>query len=628
MFGNFLYFIIVLLIYTTYQPPEEANMDFSEAVFLFLLLFLLFYCLTMFLFRNLERQLIIGKSQRLSHAFDTLITRQSIMAVTFFAVNIYGLSLPAFLSEIPLLKSIPTLAALIFICMFLLYLSAIWSIAYRCHLRLHGPGLSRKEYILSNISFSIPVLLPWLLLSGISDIIFILPFNLIKDVLLTPIGQAIYFLFFLIIVAITGPLLIQKFWGCTPLDQGIYRMQIENFCKKAHLEYSDILKWPLFGGQMITAGVMGLVKKFRFILVTPALLRFLHAKELDAVMAHEIGHVKKNHLQFYLFFFVGYMLLSFAGFNLVVYFTIYVEPVYRFLIDAGIDKESLFSALISIFLIVIFIIYFRYLFGYFMRNFERQADVYVYELLDNALPLISSLRKIAVISGQPPDRPNWHHFSIKERIDYLNRCERDRRWVSRHHRKIQKSIGIYIAAMILSGIAVYNLNFGKTGEKLNSYLIETLISREIRKNPDNPSLFRELGDYYTISSKKYSDAINSYEKGLLIAPDDSEILNNFAWLLATCEDETFRNPKKALILAKKANSLKKAAHIKDTLAEAYFVNGYFNIAFSTEKEALSLIKKEKDRLHYESQLKKFRKALENQINKNEEPYHASPLPVI
>jgi len=611
MFGNFLYFIVVLLIYTTYQPPEEANMDSAETFFLFSLLFLIFYSITMFLFRNLERQIIIEKSQRLSHAFDSMVTRQSIMAVTFFAVNIYGLSLPAFLAEIPLFKSIPTLAALIFICMFLLYLSAIWSIAYKCHSRLHDPGVSRKEYILSNISFSIPVLIPWFLLSGISDIIFILPFNMIKNALLTPIGQAIYFLFFLIIAAITGPLLIQKFWGCTPLDKGIYRMQIEAFCKKAHLEYSDILKWPLFGGRMITAGVMGLVKRFRFILVTPALLRFLHSKELDAVMAHEIGHVKKNHLQLYLFFFVGYMLLTFAGFNLVVYFTIYIEPAYRFLIDAGIDRESLVSALTSLFLIVIFIVYFRYLFGFFMRNFERQADVYVYELMDNALPLISSLKKIAVISGQPPDRPNWHHFSIKERIDYLSKCETDRRWVSRHHKKIQKSIAVYLAGMILSGIAVYNLNFGETGKKLNSYLIETLIIREIKKNPTNPSLFRELGDYYYISLKRYSDAANIYEKGLLITPDDPEILNNFAWLLATCEDKTFQNPERALILSKKADRLKKAAHIKDTLAEAYFVNGYFDKAFSTEKEALSLVKKEKDRLHFENQLKKFREAFEN-----------------
>jgi len=615
MFGNFLYFIVVLLIYTSYQPPEEPTINSGEAFFLFLLLFFLFCFTTGFLFRNLEKRIILAKSGRLSHAFDSLITRQSIIAVTFFAVNIYGLSLPAFLLKMPVLKSIPTLTALIFIGIFLLYLSAVWAIAYRSYSLLYGSGISRKEYILSNISFSVPVLLPWLLLSGISDILFILPFDPIKNALLTPIGQSIYFLFFLVITAITGPLLIRKFWGCTPLGQGVYRMQIEDFCKKARLEYSDILEWPLFGGRMITAGVMGIAKKFRFILVTPALLHSLHPRELDAVMAHEIGHIQKKHLLFYLFFFAGYMLLAFTGFNLIVYFTIYIVPVYRCLLDAGIDRGSLVSVLISLFLIGFFVIYFRYLFGYFMRNFERQADVYVYELLDNALPLISSLKKIAVISGQPADRPNWHHFSIQERIDYLNKCETDRRWVNRHHRKIKKSIAVYIAGMILSGIAVYDLNFGETGTKLNHYLIETLIIREMEKKPNDPSLYRELGDYYYIFLKRYPDAIRIYEKGLVVAPTDTEMLNNLAWLLATCADEALRNPKKALFLAQKAVRLKKTAHILDTLAEAYFVNGYFEKAFTTEKEALSSAKKGKDHQHFNHQLTKFREAVESRAPK-------------
>jgi len=72
-----------------------------------------------------------------------------------------------------------------------------------------------------------------------------------------------------------------------------------------------------------------------------------------------------------------------------------------------------------------------------MRNFERQADIFVYEFQDNAGPLISSLKKIVTISGQPPEKPNWHHFSIRERIDYLRRCDADRSWVGRHHRKIR-----------------------------------------------------------------------------------------------------------------------------------------------------------------------------------------------
>ena len=45
---------------------------------------------------------------------------------------------------------------------------------------------------------------------------------------------------------------------------------------------------------MITAAVMGLIKKFRYILVTQGLLQMLEPEEIDAVIAHEIGHVKKK----------------------------------------------------------------------------------------------------------------------------------------------------------------------------------------------------------------------------------------------------------------------------------------------------------------------------------------------
>ena len=73
------------------------------------------------------------------------------------------------------------------------------------------------------------------------------------------------------------------------------RSRIENLCQKANFQYADILYWPIFGGRMITAGVMGLMKKFRYILVTKALFHSLEPEEIDAVIAHEIGHIKKKH---------------------------------------------------------------------------------------------------------------------------------------------------------------------------------------------------------------------------------------------------------------------------------------------------------------------------------------------
>jgi len=527
------------------------------------------------------------------------------MAIVLFAIDIYGLSLTSFFKNIPLFTVIPTLQALVFIGLFVFYLAIIWACAYGPYKRLYITDLSRRSYVLSNISFSIPVLFPWFLLSGIADIINALPFELPKRFLSTPEGQVIYFLVFLSTVVIIGPAMIQKFWRCKPLESGYVRSRIEKLCRRAGLEYSNILYWPIFGGRMITAGIMGLIKKFRYILITKALVRHLEPEELDAVIAHEIGHIKRKHLHFYLVFFIGYIFLSYAIFDLLIYFIIYTDPVYRLISGSGINHDTIISAVFSLIIIIIFFIYFRYIFGYFMRNFERQADTYVYALFPSAKPLISTFKKIVAATGQSPDRPNWHHFSIKERIEYLNLCEEDKTYITRQDRKIKKSIAAYLAAIVIIGGIGYNLNYGETGKKLSKHFIEKILLREINKTPDKPHLYSNLGDlYYNIND--YTETIRAYEKSIDLKPANPHVLNNLAWLYATCDDKNLRNPERALDLALYAATIKESPHILDTLAECYYINGQLEKAVSTELYALRIAKKE--RSYYENQLKKFRAA--------------------
>jgi len=609
MFGNFLYFIVVLLIYSTYQPSEDTGISPGEAMSFFTGLIVFFYWVTRRFFKKLEQDISSGTVFNRDQKFDTLITRQSIMAVVIFSINIYILGLPSYFTGIALFREVPTLLAICFIALFIFYLCIIWDSAYAAQKMIHRNAMSLKEYIRSNISFSVPVLIPWTLLSGIADIINLLPFEFPKTVLASPAGQAAYFLIFLLVLVFFAPVMIQRFWGCKPLADGIFRSQIESFLKTANLEYAEILNWPLFGGKMITAGVMGIVKKFRYILVTPALLRYLSPEELDAVMAHETGHVKKYHLLFYLFFFVGFMLLSYSVFNLIIFALLYIEPLYHMTFGSDPTGTGIFSQVFSILDITIFIIYFRFIFGYFMRNFERQADIFVYELMDNAVPLISSLDKIGALGRHSPDKPNWHHFSINQRIGYLKKCEADRSWIQRHNRKVKKSILIYTFIMVVIGGIGYNLNYGEAGKKLSKHFYETIITREIEKTPDNPVLYRELGDYYYIAVKDFQKAIEAYENSIILGPDNPETLNNMAWLYATCEIDYFRNPERALELAKKAAHLKKAPHILDTLAESYFVNQQYEMAVQTEQRALEIAGR--DRAVYLKNLKKYEEALQN-----------------
>jgi Zn-dependent protease with chaperone function len=604
MFGNFLYFIIVLLIYLTYQPSEETNFSGFETITLFIGLIVFFFYFTAFLFRRLEKRIVNGDFAQLDSLFHSILMRQSIMAILIFAIDIYGLNLSSFLIGIPLFNTIPTLEALLFLGLFIFYLALVWACAYGPYKKLYRSDISRRSYVLSNITLSIPVLLPWLILSGFADLIKALPFEWPARFLETTEGEVTYFLIFLIAVAVLGPVMIQKFWRCKPLESGEHRKRIESLCRKAGLAYADILYWPIFGGKMITAGVMGLIQKFRYILVTPSLLRLLEPEEIDAVIAHEIGHVKRKHLLFYLLFFVGYMFLNYVIADAVYWGLISAEAFYWFLNKTEFNPSTIISALYSLVFILSLIIYFRFIFGFYMRNFERQADIYVYTLFDSAKPLISTLEKIVTTSGQSADRPNWHHFSIRERIDYLKKCEFDIKWIARHDRKVKKSIGIFFAAMLLVGLIGYQMSFGIIRDRLNQNYKEKVIARELQKSPDNPNLYRFLGDLY-YSRKDYEGVKSAYEKAIELRLHDPHVLNNLAWFYATCEIESLRNPERSLSLAKLAVEIEPSSHIFDTLAESYFVNGMNQEAIEAAEQALKLAKG--NRAYYKEQLEKFRK---------------------
>jgi len=606
MFANFFYFIIALLVYSTYQPSDTPNFTALQSLFLFLLLMGIYALYTWRQFQVLNRKMTPYADAESDSRFTSLLTRQSILALFIFAANIYGLNLSSFVSDFRLFAFFPTLQAILFMLLFIGYLSILWAFAHRSYKMLYHSRISRRAYVTSNILFSMPVLLPWVVISGFSDILHILPIGFLTRFLSTPEGEIVYFLVFLVMVAIMGPLLIQKFWGCHPLEQGVHRTRIENLCQSVNLGYRNILHWPIFEGRIITAGVMGLVKRFRYILVTRALLNMLDPPEVDAVIAHEIGHVKKRHLLFYLFFFVGYMIISFSLLDLIVYAMIYFDPLVQAFNRMGFNPVTVISFIFSLLIITTFLIYFRFIFGFFMRNFERQADAYVYTIFDTAASLISTLNKISMTGKQSPDKPNWHHFSITERIEFLKKCEIDRTHVVRHNSKIRKSIGVYLAGLILIGGMGYQLNYGEAGAVLNTHYFEKVIAKELEKSPENADLYCMMGDLY-FSRNNYGDAAFQYEKAIELDRQHSRALNNLAWLYATCEDIHFRDPQRALLLAKKAAALEREAHILDTLAESYFINGDTEAALAVEKEALSIAKK--DRFYYQQQIEKFEKGL-------------------
>jgi Zn-dependent protease with chaperone function len=609
MFANFIYFIIALLVLTLYEPLETPPLPAWQSLAWFASLTLLFAAYTQRQFRRLRLQANFLSRTVADHRFGLLMTRHSILALVLFTAVIWALELPSYLEPYSVFAVLPTLNALFFLAIFIGYLALVWFFSFPAHQDIYRTDISRATYVYSNFAFSVPILLPWTLLFSISDLLRLLPYEWPRQILETAAGQTVYFLIFLLFTAIFAPLMVQRFWRCRPMEPGEARSRIESLCRHAGVRYADIVYWPIFGGRMITAGVMGLVGRFRYILVTDGLLHLLEPHEVDQVIAHEIGHVKRRHLLLYLVFFIGFMLISYAVYPISFSAVFFVSPLLNTLLLFNLSPVKAVGVLSGILLICGVIVYFRFIFGYFMRNFERQADLFVFQLFPNVRPLIATFDKIVATSGQPADKPNWHHFSIKERVDFLKRCEAQPDLIARHDRTVRRGIAVYLIGFAFTALALFQFNhfvFNKNMRQLDVSVLQAYLANKEELSSEDALLYFTIGNIY-YEQKHMAAAAQAYEQAAALEPDNPDILNNLAWLLAREKGTAIYDPPRALFLAQKALAMKPAAHIWDTYAEALFANGYLREAVEAQEKALA--EASENRQLYEERLDKFKSAL-------------------
>ena len=143
----------------------------------------------------------------------------------------------------------------------------------------------------------------------------------------------------------------------------------------------------------------------------------------------------------------------------------------------------------------------------------------------------------------------------------------------------------------------------------------------VAKNPDDPVVLSQLGMLY-LAAKQPREAIRRFTKALEadpasfvarrgrsdaeisigdhvaaiadlekaheLEPDDTGILNNFAWLLATSPNDSIRDADRAIALATKACEVTewKEPHIVSTLAAGHAEKGDFESAMKYSRQAV------------------------------------------
>jgi len=122
----------------------------------------------------------------------------------------------------------------------------------------------------------------------------------------------------------------------------------------------------------------------------------------------------------------------------------------------------------------------------------------------------------------------------------------------------------------------------------NEKAIETY-THLIVVDPQNVSAFRGRADAH-LSQGRQAEAVADYEAALKFDSNNSGVLNNLAWVLATSPKDELRDGKRAIELAEQACKVTdyKQAHILSTLAAGYAETGDFEAATKWSQQAVDL----------------------------------------
>ncbi len=605
MYQTFIFYIIVILIYTARPGRAPELLQESYCLPLISALFLLFFWLVRKRCRRLSQKAPYVSNDQLPTLYDRLQMQLQIGAIIVFAGMVYGADLGALIELLPLIKRSEGLNNLLGLGVFFLLQIIIWSESHRYFAERILLIRPRRAYIKARLRFALGLVVPWLTILFIIDLFSIWLPQAMQQALSHPLGEIALFVLFLLILTTAAPPLLVHLWRCKKLPESPLRHAIVELCRQQRVGYREIMLWPPFEGRMATAAVVGAFPFSRYLLITPDLIRLLNSEEIIAVMSHELGHVRYRHLLFFLIFFLTFFFFNYLYFDLGIAWLMTTAPISA-LINSEIGGQEIFFSLLEMLpLLLLYLLFFRYVFGFFLRNFERQADLATLDLPGLGPFLVSAFEKLGYLLGQAGKKPNWHHFNIPQRIGFLKAALADPQIAKNHHQRLKKSLLIYLVVFLL--ILLPGIYWQQTGiaQQLNYHYLSQRLEHLLKEKPRETELWFALSSLY-IEIDQEKKALMALYQTHELSPDDPETLNNLAWLLLTIEDKALRDYDLGFELAQEATDLKPAPHVLDTLAEAYWRQNDLSMAITIEEEILKNWGNVDNINHYVQQLEKFK----------------------
>jgi Zn-dependent protease with chaperone function len=229
------------------------------------------------------------------------------------------------------------------------------------------------------------------------------------------ISWAMFMVLFIVLAQIAPLILFPIFYKFEPLENDDLKQRLVRLSESAGTKVRGIYKWHLSEkSRKANAALTGLGATRRIILAD-TLLDHYSPEEIEAVLAHELGHHVHKHILKSIFVQAGITLFGFWAANFVLHLSIEQWAMFDTMSDfSNLPLLVLVSTVLSILLMPAMNAYSRF-------N-ERQADRYAFKTIRSVQPFITSMNKLAAqnLAERTPARwVEWlfhSHPAISRRV--------------------------------------------------------------------------------------------------------------------------------------------------------------------------------------------------------------------
>jgi STE24 endopeptidase len=232
-------------------------------------------------------------------------------------------------------------------------------------------------------------------------------------------GDAIVSAAAALIVFIISPEVLRRVLATERLADTELRERLWGIANRDRVRCRDVLLWRTHN-TVGNAAVMGLVRWFRYVLLSDLLLETLRDEEVLAVFAHEVGHVVHRHMMWFAVSLVTLTLaMGAAGDASAV----------------AIERMGFSPAMLDQILPFMSIIMFVLCFGFLSQRFERQADVHAARTMQamsetpaadhtwvgpaGAAAFNSALLRVSDVNNIPPEVRGRFTGNLRQRIAFI-----------------------------------------------------------------------------------------------------------------------------------------------------------------------------------------------------------------